>query len=51
VVCAGQLSQTELAVELERQGIAHHLIGGVLKAAEIDAKRAILEGVRLADSL
>ncbi len=51
VVCAGQLSQTELSVELERQGIAHHLIGGVLKAAEIDAKRAILEGVRLADSL
>lgn len=51
VVCAGQLSQTELAVELERQGIAHHLIGGVRKAAEIDAKRAILEGVRLADAL
>ena len=51
VVCAGQLSQTKLAHELEIQGGGHHLMGGARKAAEIDAKRAIMEGVSLADSL
>lgn len=51
VLCAGQTSQLELVEKLEQNGIAHHIIGGARKAAEIDAKRAILEGVRLADSL
>ncbi len=51
VVCAGQESQTALADELEAAGRDCHLIGGALKAAEVDAKRAIFEAVELADKL
>ena len=51
VVCAGQESQTALAAELEAAEINYHLIGGALKAAEVDAKRAIFEAVELADRL
>ncbi|WP_457576148.1 FAD-dependent oxidoreductase [Desulfomarina sp.] len=49
VVCAGQLSELSLAEELDRVGITYHLIGGALKAGELDAKRAIAQGVELAD--
>jgi len=49
VICAGQLSALELAGELDAQGIAYHLIGGALKAAELDAKRAIAQGTEVAD--
>ncbi len=49
VVCAGQLSELSLAEELDKAGIAYHLIGGALKAGELDAKRAIAQGVELAD--
>jgi len=51
VVCAGQLSELSLAGDLDNIGRAYHLIGGALKAGELDAKRAISEGTRLADSL
>lgn len=51
VVCAGQLSERGLATELERAGLAFHLIGGALAAGELDAKRAILQGTELADKL
>jgi 2,4-dienoyl-CoA reductase (NADPH2) len=51
VVCAGQESQTALVGELEAAGRGCHLIGGALKAAEVDAKRAIFEAVKLADRL
>jgi len=45
ILCAGQLSQAELA---EGMKTSHHLIGGADVAAELDAKRAIDQGVRLA---
>lgn len=51
VVCAGQLSELALAGELDAQGIAYHLIGGALKAAELDAKRAIAQGTEVADRI
>lgn len=50
VLCAGQESVNYLHEELKEKGISSHLIGGALKAGEIDAKRAIEEGLRLAYS-
>ncbi len=50
VICAGQEPARELYDALERQGKAVHLIGGAKLAAELDAMRAIDEGVRLAYS-
>ncbi len=47
VVCAGQLPQRALHDELAKLGIASHLIGGAERAGELDAKRAIDQGVRL----
>jgi 2,4-dienoyl-CoA reductase (NADPH2) len=41
----------ELPEELAAHGINCHIIGGARKAVELDAKRAIREGVELADSL
>jgi len=51
IICAGQLSELSLARELDNLGRVYHLIGGALKAGELDAKRAILQGTELADSL
>jgi 2,4-dienoyl-CoA reductase (NADPH2) len=51
VICAGQLSELELAGELDSQGISYHLIGGALKARELDAKRAIAQGMEVADKI
>lgn len=51
VICAGQLSDRSLADTLEERGIACHVIGGADVAAELDAKRAINQGVRLAAQL
>ncbi|MHA7829149.1 MAG: 2,4-dienoyl-CoA reductase FMN-binding domain-containing protein [Roseovarius sp.] len=48
VLCAGQLSERSLADALEARGIAVHVIGGADVAAELDAKRAIDQGTRLA---
>ncbi len=48
VLCAGQVSERSLADALEAQGVACHVIGGADVAAELDAKRAIDQGVRLA---
>jgi 2,4-dienoyl-CoA reductase (NADPH2) len=48
VICAGQEPARELYDALERQGKSVHLIGGAKLAAELDAMRAIDEGVRLA---
>jgi len=50
VVCAGQESELGLARQLDAAAISYHLIGGALLAAEVDARRAIAEGVALADS-
>ncbi|QFS84528.1 2,4-dienoyl-CoA reductase [NADPH] [Roseivivax sp. THAF40] len=51
VLCAGQLSERSLADALEAQGVGCHVIGGADVAAELDAKRAIDQGVRLAATL
>ena len=51
VLCAGQLSDRSLADTLEAKGIAVHVIGGADVAAELDAKRAIDQGTRLAAAL
>lgn len=48
IVCAGQEPQRELLPELEAAGVAVRLIGGADVAAELDAKRAIHQGVTLA---
>ncbi|WP_066707762.1 NADPH-dependent 2,4-dienoyl-CoA reductase [Celeribacter ethanolicus] len=50
VLCAGQLSERSLAEALEAQGKPCHVIGGADVAAELDAKRAIDQGARLAAS-
>ena len=51
VICAGQRSRTELVEPLEAAGITAQVIGGAHIAAELDAKRAIAEGTRLAAAL
>ena len=50
VVCAGQEPRRELQAQLQAAGFAApvHLIGGADVAAELDAKRAIAQGSRLA---
>ncbi|MGQ8364028.1 FAD-dependent oxidoreductase [Glaciecola sp. 1036] len=48
VICAGQNPLRDLAENLKTP---HHLIGGADVAAELDAKRAIDQGTRLAASL
>ncbi|MBE1297603.1 MAG: FAD-dependent oxidoreductase [Rhodobacteraceae bacterium] len=48
VLCAGQLSERSLADALEAKGTTVHVIGGADLAAELDAKRAINQGTRLA---
>lgn len=48
VLCAGQLSERSLADALKTDGIPCHVIGGADLAAELDAKRAIDQGARLA---
>lgn len=51
IICAGQQPNRELYDALSAKGAAIHIIGGAAKAAEIDAKRAINDGFRLALSL
>ena len=48
VICAGQEPQRELQAALLAMGKTVHLIGGADVAAELDAKRAIGQGARLA---
>ena len=48
VVCAGQVSNRALHDPLAALGKRVHLIGGAEVAAELDAKRAISQGSRLA---
>ena len=48
VICAGQEPLRTLQTALESAGMPVHLIGGADKAVELDAKRAILQGARLA---
>lgn len=51
VLCAGQVSERSLAEELEALGRKVHVIGGADLAAELDAKRAIDQGTRVAAAL
>ena len=48
IVCTGQEPLRELQAGLEAAGLPVHLIGGADVAAELDAKRAIDQGSRLA---
>jgi 2,4-dienoyl-CoA reductase (NADPH2) len=48
VLCAGQEPQRELLAPLRAAGVRTHLIGGADEATELDAKRAIDQGARLA---
>lgn len=51
VLCAGQEPRRELYDALQAAGRTVHLIGGADVAAELDAKRAIDQGTRLAAAL
>ena len=51
VICAGQEPLRDLHEDLLARGCSVHLIGGADVAAELDAKRAIDQGVRLAAAL
>jgi 2,4-dienoyl-CoA reductase (NADPH2) len=48
VICAGQEPRRELVEGLTAAGIRHQLIGGADIALELDAKRAIAQGTRVA---
>lgn len=51
VLCTGQEPRRELYTQLGEAGHTVHLIGGADVAAELDAKRAIDQGTRLAADL
>ena len=51
MLCTGQEPQRELLAPLRAAGVTLHLIGGADVAAELDAKRAIGQGARLAAAL
>jgi len=51
VICAGQEPRRDLHAALLAAGVDAHLIGGADVAAELDAKRAINQGSRLAAAL
>ena len=48
IICAGQVPNRALLAPLQAQGIKVHIIGGADVAAELDAKRAIRQGMELA---
>jgi 2,4-dienoyl-CoA reductase (NADPH2) len=51
ILCSGQEPVCALSGALAQQGIAATMIGGAKEAGELDALRAINEGVRLAQTL
>ena len=51
VVCVGQESVRELYEPLREAGVAVHLVGGASEPGELDAKRAIDQGTRVAATL
>ncbi|MFT6386980.1 MAG: 2,4-dienoyl-CoA reductase (NADPH2) [Cellvibrionaceae bacterium] len=51
ILCAGQLSNNELYKALKLANKSVHIIGGAHLAVEIDAKKAIKDGVTLAHTL
>jgi 2,4-dienoyl-CoA reductase (NADPH2) len=51
VLCAGQEPLRDLLEPLRAAGLGVHVVGGADVASELDAKRAIAQGTRLASSL
>jgi 2,4-dienoyl-CoA reductase (NADPH2) len=51
ILCTGQEPNRDLYDALQSTGLSVHLIGGADVAAELDAKRAIDQGTRLAAAL
>ncbi len=51
VICAGQEPLNALLEPLKAAGVSTHIIGGAFEALELDAKRAIDQGSRLAATL
>ncbi len=51
ILCAGQEPLRDLAASLQASGRKVHIIGGAFEAGELDAKRAIDQGCRLAAQL
>ena len=51
VICAGQISARSLVETLWQQDAQVHVIGGADLATELDAKRAIDRGARVAANL
>jgi len=51
IICAGQEPLRDIKDDLERERVPVHLIGGAELAVELDAKRAIDQGARLAAKL
>ncbi|MCY3878334.1 MAG: NADPH-dependent 2,4-dienoyl-CoA reductase [Rhodobacteraceae bacterium] len=51
IICAGQVPERSLAERLQQAGHRPYLIGGAVEAKELDAKRAIDQGSRLAAEL
>ncbi len=51
ILCAGQSPNRTLADQLASSGMLVHVIGGADKAVELDAERAIRQGVELATKI
>ncbi len=51
IICAGQVSNNQLYNKLKEKYNHIHLIGGALEAGELDAKRAIEQGVKVGIAL
>lgn len=51
IICAGQVSNNQLFNKLKETHTHVHLIGGALEAGELDAKRAIEQGVKIGIAL
>lgn len=51
IICAGQVSNNQLFNKLKETHTNVHLIGGALEAGELDAKRAIEQGVKIGIAL
>jgi len=48
VVCAGQVEETAIVGDLKGSGLDVHVVGGADVAAELDAKRAMRQGAKVA---
>ena len=51
IICAGQLSDNALVSPLQSAGVSVDVLGGAALAAELDARRAIDQGTRMAIAL